>query len=384
MPNLITLVHGTYNDSPPWTLPDSQFKSKLQANLKGGASYEIFKWSSKNSHNQRMQGAKALAAMLLKQKKDFPEAKKVIVAHSHGGNLALYALKLMKEEASEFKLITMATPFFNIKKRILPVNYKRYTCQLTILFLILPLILFFWLHGYAQEKWNFSQKGLSMVVAITLSIYSLLTVYIGRKISLVLLKAAMALPDKMDNIMHDFSYANIEYQELLIVIHRTDEVNFVFKILKNLWESLVKQHRKLYRLDKIFSWLSLPALIVLCILYYQYAGNYPRWLAPIVFIILLILLYTNVFFVFVPLVGICVSVLLYCLRSHKYAAGGESLTYQLFIKIDISTEPKYFNNLTHVPVRGRRKKGWLVFGLRHSIYYYDVIFRQIAAWIERN
>jgi hypothetical protein len=53
-----------------------------------------FKWSGDNTHEAREEGAQKLCALLFDLRKSDPEARIHIIAHSHGGNVALRAIEL--------------------------------------------------------------------------------------------------------------------------------------------------------------------------------------------------------------------------------------------------------------------------------------------------
>jgi hypothetical protein len=87
-----------------------------------------FCWTGKNRHDDRITAATDLRAHLLKLVDDHPGAAHHVVAHSHGGNVALYALQDDEELAPHEQLrhrlsdtggsvVTMATPFLHLSQR---------------------------------------------------------------------------------------------------------------------------------------------------------------------------------------------------------------------------------------------------------------------------
>jgi Alpha/beta hydrolase family len=106
----IVLVHGTWGRGffpkrrdaslyPPnkrwWFEEGSQFRMRLDEALKAASldwQIRAFLWSGANSVHARDCAASELSHQLTIDLQD-PEAKVVIVAHSHGGNVALRALQ---------------------------------------------------------------------------------------------------------------------------------------------------------------------------------------------------------------------------------------------------------------------------------------------------
>ena len=112
----VTLVHGTWPRSiwrdvfltvfygkwpsgvfPKWLwfADDSEFRNRLTAALsKRGLSAQMspFIWSGANSIRERDKAARELAEHVRAKQLEFPHSTQVVIAHSHGGNVALRAL----------------------------------------------------------------------------------------------------------------------------------------------------------------------------------------------------------------------------------------------------------------------------------------------------
>lgn len=88
---VITLVHGTWARRARWTRPDSRLCSALREGLPH-VLFERFIWSGSNSITSRESAARALAEQLRALVSRFPTANHYVIAHSHGGNIAMYAL----------------------------------------------------------------------------------------------------------------------------------------------------------------------------------------------------------------------------------------------------------------------------------------------------
>jgi hypothetical protein len=120
---IITLVHGTrpYGlfpwwhalfSAPPWFTKGSVFRSKLELELRReniSATFRIFQWSGNNSVFHRARAADELSSLLAF---DSANANSIVIAHSHGGNVAFRAISKLGSRGASIHLVTLATPFF--------------------------------------------------------------------------------------------------------------------------------------------------------------------------------------------------------------------------------------------------------------------------------
>lgn len=135
---LITLVHGTWGrgffpkrEEPSarlgngtlWFEEGSPFLVRLNTELKDiSHQSKALLWSGKNAIFEREKAAQVLAEYISTEHLDRPEATQLIIAHSHGGNIALRALQhLTTLDASKLDgadraplVVTLATPFIEI------------------------------------------------------------------------------------------------------------------------------------------------------------------------------------------------------------------------------------------------------------------------------
>jgi len=98
-----------------WFAEGSEFRTRLTAALsKHGLSVQIspFNWSGANSVRARDNAARMLSEHLRTKQSEHPGCKQVVIAHSHGGNVALRALDGIGDQIF---LITIATPFVELR-----------------------------------------------------------------------------------------------------------------------------------------------------------------------------------------------------------------------------------------------------------------------------
>jgi hypothetical protein len=139
--SVITIVHGTWARHSPLADPDSDFCRDLIAGLSGRAVVRAFLWSGRNRHADRLAAAKQLKAHVLQGIAAHPGARHFLVGHSHGGNVAFYALRDEDFAAKLAGVITLETPFIHVHRRPLPLRLRRYLDRYSDLAAIYPLML---------------------------------------------------------------------------------------------------------------------------------------------------------------------------------------------------------------------------------------------------
>jgi pimeloyl-ACP methyl ester carboxylesterase len=113
MPYVIVPIHGTWARKAKWIQPGSPLLSCLSKEL-GGAVVEPFLWSGKNSHNARRRAAEDLRTHIGKLTMNIAGSQIVVIAHSHGGTVALYAVEDTKTLVNVAGLICLSTPFISV------------------------------------------------------------------------------------------------------------------------------------------------------------------------------------------------------------------------------------------------------------------------------
>jgi hypothetical protein len=114
---VITLVHGTFARDADWANdPQSPLRRRLTEKL-DDVDFKIFKWTGGNSDVDRIDGAKELQGAIRCVATESPDARHIIIGHSHGGNVILRALDGFSEAGHVDRVVTLATPFINCKAR---------------------------------------------------------------------------------------------------------------------------------------------------------------------------------------------------------------------------------------------------------------------------
>ena len=120
-PILITLVHGTFAPGAAWTRDDSPLCTALRERFPG-ASIGAFTWSGHNSNRARLDAALELAQwtetrITEYQREHGGPIDHYVIAHSHGGNVALYACRSRHFADHLTKLVCLSTPFLSARIR---------------------------------------------------------------------------------------------------------------------------------------------------------------------------------------------------------------------------------------------------------------------------
>jgi pimeloyl-ACP methyl ester carboxylesterase len=127
------IVHGTFAEEEDWwrlgnkkqktfaDLLESELAKRgkvgtvWQPALKNGFNYEAFSWSGKNKHKDRLRGAHKLRRTLnnLAEKMGATIEKPLnvnFIAHSHGGNVVLDALRRLGDKVRARSVVLLGTP----------------------------------------------------------------------------------------------------------------------------------------------------------------------------------------------------------------------------------------------------------------------------------
>lgn len=127
----VYLLHGTWGRGlrpgktpfgrpqtrPIWSEPGGHFHDDLRDALRAQgirASLQTINWSGSNSVLERDHVAKFLAQRLDEDAGRMPGAAQVVIAHSHGGNIALDAARHHRTGQGRLHIVTLATPFIDL------------------------------------------------------------------------------------------------------------------------------------------------------------------------------------------------------------------------------------------------------------------------------
>jgi Alpha/beta hydrolase family len=112
---VVTLVHGTFAHGADWIQDKASLPSELRRLGEGRLLTFPFEWTGTNTNDARVTAGRDLSKFLLDKAKQYPTAQQVIIAHSHGGNIAFYAARA--SPIPRLKIVTLGTPFIQANPR---------------------------------------------------------------------------------------------------------------------------------------------------------------------------------------------------------------------------------------------------------------------------
>jgi hypothetical protein len=174
---VVTLVHGTFAAGAPWTQPDSALRRGWPATPERPVCFDVFEWSGANSHLDRVKAAGELADHLsaLTAERTAPH---LVIAHSHGGNVALGALGQDRLKGKVEALICLNTPFLHCAARnLLPLTVVLIGLNPLVLLALAttPFLELYMFPSYPGEFWRpvLITTGLLMLALIPAGILGL-------------------------------------------------------------------------------------------------------------------------------------------------------------------------------------------------------------------
>lgn len=114
---VVTLVHGTWARRADWTTESSPLCRAIRKAMRGPVRFEQFLWSGRNSVTSRSKAVEQLIARLAALQRCWPDARHFVIGHSHGGNIALQAMREKAVEARMAGIVCLSTPFLSASPR---------------------------------------------------------------------------------------------------------------------------------------------------------------------------------------------------------------------------------------------------------------------------
>jgi hypothetical protein len=112
------LIHGTWAPNARWTWSGSPLRRKVEAVVgEGRVRFESFAWSGHNRIFARRDAALRLRGELDRSLEHWPGVPHYLIAHSHGGNIALSALESASMADRIAGVICLSTPFLQARTR---------------------------------------------------------------------------------------------------------------------------------------------------------------------------------------------------------------------------------------------------------------------------
>lgn len=233
-------VHGTFAGRCGAT----QWKICADFQKAGAVIHPDFKWSGNNNHPSRIAAGEALAAYIDSLK--IPPADRLfLVAHSHGGNVALYALKHTGTERVD-GIVFLATPFLLFRPHNFAfVGMTMSPYAIAIIAFALFASLFSALVGVTLKPHHFQATFVKWVGAIiSLGLAGVLSIYTYRAFR-VLLQKTDAPQDAINELCKQYQPPIPDGPRVKIIRKTSDEItlfldsgHLIEALLTLVWRSL--------------------------------------------------------------------------------------------------------------------------------------------------
>ncbi len=194
----ITLVHGTWarglaflawrrvdpRSPAKWCRPESTFCTALHSELdRLGYRHDVstLEWTGANSLRARHDAAVNLAGKLTTRRRETDtDVRQVVIAHSHGGNIALQARHLMEQVGklnTKLSIVTIATPFVRVTAQENLTKWQSVLVGMAAPYLIMAIILYIHFDEITAQGWNISLTVLQLMIGAGVFGFAWMTVY---------------------------------------------------------------------------------------------------------------------------------------------------------------------------------------------------------------
>ena len=114
LPISVMFVHGTWASGSAWPLLEAGIRRAF-----GGeqVAVQYLNWSGRNTVSARLSAAENLAHLLKVDHQHRPTARRFIIAHSHGGAVALLGMRDAALRQAVAGIICLSTPFLLVRQR---------------------------------------------------------------------------------------------------------------------------------------------------------------------------------------------------------------------------------------------------------------------------
>lgn len=224
---IVTLVHGTFARDAKWTQHGSPLRLHLKKSLPGTVEFPPpLEWSAKNRNRDRKAAAHRLANQIIRQQPpDGTQALQFVVGHSHGGNVALYALDRPAVEEAIDGVVCFNTPFIAALRR----NTKQ-LLRVVSFFAVIAVVAAFITVGY--ELWNARDNLILLLVGLPLA--SAGVVVLLYAVGFLVIGADYWLQAKREETIIDISLPEVKRVPVLCLWGAGDEVQGFLGLLETL------------------------------------------------------------------------------------------------------------------------------------------------------
>src|SRR6266496_206273 len=388
---ILTFIHGTWGIDSEWIRNSSKLYSILHEQF--GQRIILaptMRWSGRNSHSARLRAADHLRDHILNVSSLMPQARQILVAHSHGGNVAALAIRDPNIRSRIAGVVTLGTPFVIVAPR----GFESIAGELRPAFdRIIPYFVtclvgaMFGLAFYLAIGRHMGQVTHPEITAVGYLLLGAGVGILGWQIGLFTMtrlssfgnKLALRLIEKTHSLAGTLGVNSIEEVPLLNVVVKYDEPRTVLGGMSRLVDYLLSEH-----LRSIASSLAFAAMTVAAWIMYAQAARVETSDLERVLIILLLhpmAVVTIMVPLFFLLVLAAIWTISWLLQNNPLNLGWSSPVIHLLLSVHVEEDPIYWARRAMLRIEIARP-WWRVWILRHSLIYNDTgAAKGMAEWM---
>lgn len=375
----IVVIHGTFDRNADWCKAGHNFYDSLTEEF-GEKAVSRFEWSGGNDADARIHGAKGLLDYISRLNL-CGNQKAHLIAHSHGGNVILFAAHLGRFKQLVGSVCFMGTPFFITEKRELVKGLQFFVSVISwlmnaLICLVLPFIPFFFLmeclRSRISETWLIS-IGTFLILLMILAFlafyenyFNYLKGYLYRLIWPSLFSKHLETLDihRIDTPSSRLLVSKISFDEASLLLKC---IEFVSALPLQIW----RQFRSLlpaYLLGFVF-WNFISGFVNGIL-----TGSWQR--SPLISTIVVFLLFLAFLSLLLPLLYEIANRLLI---RHKFGFGNSGWLSTLGVRVYTSDIPKHLiGSWTLLNITPKNVSTW-----RHCSFYNDHDFtKNLIRWLK--
>ncbi|HEX7828210.1 MAG TPA: hypothetical protein VF787_01080 [Thermoanaerobaculia bacterium] len=390
--HVVILVHGTWGKKSDWhTDPESPLRKSMQESLGCDVchddtsrhccvTFERFLWSGANNVPARLKAGKKFRKYLRAIREEYPDATMHAITHSHGGNVAMYALRdtdSIEQSQLLASLTCLSTPFVHASPRALGEDVgRKLRRSMTILTLLILLMTAIVLFASLPELYRVLFDGAPLIAAATAAVALLVLYPIVHLLFTGIHKWAQRYADKMA-LPHKLGV------QTLIIRGAGDEASAVLdfaQFVSSISTKLIHACVRIAAKQQFFRWcktvfigagllwlagLAFPSVLVV------FDKNYVGWWGVLLFVPILIWLFATGF-AWMSMVVLILSV---------FPFGGLTLAaFSLYVSVE-STPPGFWDVQQLTPRPYSMESGVIV---RHPTHSHPEALGKLRRWYQEH
>jgi hypothetical protein len=367
---VVTLVHGTFATDATWTLDDSDFRKTMVKQLDTEVAFDVFSWSGGNTHSVRTEAGNSLRNRLKHVSDKYPQSKHFVIAHSHGGNILLYALRDTMIADRLSGIITMGTPFISCRRRDIDEAFDTFRYLVPAL-LVLPTMAAIGISLatlYEKLFQDYENSFWGVILGFFLGIW--LMQFVKRGIDHPLRdwahQAQNAIVTRLATLDYDFP-------PMLCGVIRHDEAGVALAVLYRVSNLASQVFGIVLKLSGFVFGLCFILLITLGLISMTFSVSDSTLSVQVMYFaagVCLCLLLLQIPMTLIPKL----------VRAHQGGFGGETVLDNWFSDIRVTSFPV---NRSSKPLELQDESNFRSRHLRHSRFYQDETFiEQVSRWIQ--